>query len=71
MSSSLAARREEPLQIAALQGQPIEVGEDPVPVQAVVLELIGHPGMGVAHTREGVQLELGGHVEVVGVDHGL
>lgn len=62
---------EDPAQVSAVEGFVEEVLEYRAAVQAVVFELVGHPGVRVAHAAERVELHARVHVHVVEIHGGL
>lgn len=62
---------EDSAQVSAVEGLVEEVLEYHAAVQAVVLELVGHPGMRVAHAAERIKLQARIHVHVVEIHRGL
>ena len=56
------------LEVSAVAGLSKDVAEYLAAVEAVMLELVCHPGVRAAHARERVKLEAGVNVEIVKVD---
>ena len=49
---------EDPAQVSAVEGFVEEVLEHHAAVQAIVLKLVGHPGMRVANAAERIELQV-------------
>ena len=62
---------EDSAQVSAVEGLVEEVLEYHTAVQAVVLELVGYPGVRVAHAAERVELQTRIDVHVIEVHRGL
>ena len=63
--------REDAAQVSAVEGFVEEALEYHAAVQAVVLKLVGHPGVRVAHAAERVELHARVYVHVVEVHRSL
>ena len=62
---------EDPAQVSSVEGFVEEAFEHHAAVQAVVLELVRHPGMRVAHAAERIELQARIDVHVVEIHRGL